>query len=172
MGISEEGIDKSQWLPKVYNRVSGLMERIPPVNPFRARQGAVVWQGEAIKALVWMPDILNAIRNNDGDPIYLTDDELHTCKRVERTALSAMAALGLSNIRTFMAGDMNPDKLPQNDPFKELLQGMPRPYSHALLWVICDDRNGGNLPLALKIITSIRTAVEHAKNILERLEKS
>jgi len=167
----EDGIDKTQWLPKVFNRVSGIMERVPPVNPFRARQGMVVWKGEEIKALVWMPDILNAIRNGNGDPIHLTDDEVHTCKRVERAALSAMAALKLSNIRTFMSGDMNTDKLPKNDPFKELLCGMPRKYSHALMWIICDERNGGNTELALKIITTIRTAIEHAKNILEHLEK-
>lgn len=160
-----DGIDKSQWLPQYFNPFSKRMERVPPVNAFRQQHGIVQWEGQAIKALTWLPDILNHNKNLD-------DDELHICKRVERAALSAMAALGLSNLRVFIAGDMNTGSLPEHDPFKEILQGMQPKYSTALLWVICDERNGGNVQLAIKILSTIRTAIGHAKNILEKLDNS
>lgn len=170
--LNADGHDESQYLGKILDPRSGKMIPIPPINAFRAAKGDIIRNtDDKLESITWMPRRLNITLDDRGHKL-IDDDQLHTCKSVERAALSAMAALGLSSIRVFMAGDMNLAGLSQIDPFKAILTLMKPCYSTALLWVICDERNGGNTQLAIKMLGSIHTGISFAKEILDSLQDS
>lgn len=171
--LNSEGHDESQYIQAVLNPISGKMEKPPIVNAFRAAKGDIfINPDDKNECPSWMPRILN-LKLNESGKAYLDDDALHTCKRVERAALSAMAALGVSSLRCFLSGDgRDISSLAEYDPFKALLTGLLPKYSTALLWVVCDERNRGNIPLALKIIGTITQAIALAKNILDDSRES
>lgn len=170
--LNAEGHDESQYIKAVLNPVNGKMEKPPLVNAFRNAKGDIfINADDKSECPTWMPRILNLKLNEHGKKI-MDDDALHTCRRVERATLSALAVLGLSDIRSFISGNcQNISELPAYDPFKALLVGLLPVYSTALLWVICDERNRGNVPLAMKIIGTITQAVELSKNILDECQK-
>lgn len=169
--LNADGHDESQYLPrKWFNPKTGKDEPFPIVNATREAKGDIQRNADdKLECATWMPIILNRKITQDGKP-WLDDDMLHTCKRAERAILSGLSALGIPTIRNFMSGDMSTVKLTPKDPFLMLLTGMLPVYSTALLWVICDERNRGNIPLALKIFPTIAQAIEHAKKILDDLQ--
>lgn len=171
--LNAEGHDESQYIKAVLNPTTGRMEKPPLVNAYRHAKGDIfINADDKSECPTWMPRILNLRLNEQGKP-FLDDDALHTCKRVERAALSALAVLGLSDIRSFISGNSQDiGELPAYDPFKALLVGLLPVYSTALLWVICDDRNRGNVPLAMKMIDTIAQAIDLAKNILDESRQS
>lgn len=167
--LNPDGHDENDWFEPVINPKTGKKEMPPIVNAFRAAKGDIQTNSDAkVEAAHWMPRILNLKLNKRGEK-YLDDDQLHICRRVERVALSAMAALGVSNLRCFMAMGSDVAELPKRDPFATLLTDMLPEYSNAMLWVISDERNLGNVELAIKIHGTIVQSLELAKKILDEI---
>lgn len=156
------GHDESQYLPR----------GVPPVNPWRAQHGHVKWEGEAIKALTWMPDILHATLNEEGNEL-LTRDYVHTCESIFRIVTSTRHALGLSDLRSFIGGSISAiESTPKTDPFIALLTGLMPYQSNLCLWVVCDEYNNGNVELAKKLITSICNSLDRAQKIIDECKMS
>lgn len=164
--LNAEGHDENQYLPKFLNKATGKMEDMPPVNAFRERQGGVKYEGKAIKAVRWMPDILFDRENKREKPYN------DTCVSFYGYYVQAGQALGISDIRNILFDRVEEGtQLPPADTFSAIMHGLCKAESHMLLWVICDDRNRGNIPLAKHLIGTIRHAIENTQKIINDLTK-
>jgi len=170
--LNAEGHDESQYLPtKWYNPKTEKEEPYQVVNAFRAAKGDVIINetGYYESLTAFFPNQLSKILDEKGQNL-LSRDDVHTCKRIERAVLSAWAVLKFGHLKNFTIGDdIDTSKLPKHDPFVALLTGLLPYQSNICLWVIFDDRNRGNIPLATKLISSIRNSIDLAKNILDNL---
>lgn len=165
--LNADGIDESQWLPKVFNKHTGLLERIPPVNPFRQQHGIVKWEGESIKAISWMPDLLFAKLDADGNQL-LNGDHLMTCKAFYSAVVSTRKALGISDLRGYLSdpGQGNPAT---GDVFFTVMTKLLPYQANMCLWVVCDEYNRGNVALAEKLITSIQNSLDLARKVIDNI---
>lgn len=155
--LNADGSDPQYYLPR----------GVPPVNPWRMQHGQVRWEGEAIKALTWMPDMLNNTLDVNGNPC-LTPDYIHTCESIFRIVTSARVALGLSDLRSFIsANKTDAQSSRKTDPFFALLTGLLPYQSNLCLWVVCDEYNHGNIELAKRLIWSIRNSLDNAQKIID-----
>lgn len=161
--LNADGHDESQYLPR----------DVPIVNAFREKRGGVRYEGTAVKAIQWMPDILFD-RDNEKEKPY--ND---TCVSFFGYYVMAGQALGISDIRNILFDRIEEGtQLPPVDTFSAIMLGLAKPESNMLLWVVNDDRNRGNVALGRHLIGTIRHAVENMQNILDtlaqkrRLEKS
>jgi hypothetical protein len=162
--LNADGHDESQYLPKVLDKITGKIVSLPPVNAFRERQGGVRYEGTSIKAMQWLPDILFD-RENERERPY--ND---TCVSFYGYYVQTGQALGVSDVRNILFDRLEEGtQLPPVDTFAAIMRGLVKPESHMLLWVVCDDRNRGNLRLANHLIGTIRHAVEHAQEIIDAL---
>jgi len=165
--LNAEGHDESQYLPKVFNKATGKMENMPVVNAYRERQGGVRYEGEAIKALQWMPDIIFDRENEKERPYN------DTCVSFYTYHVQANQSLGISDIKNILfdkAQDVS--SLPPIDTYSAILRGLVKPESNMLLWVVCNERNKGNVALARHLIGTIRHAIENAQIIIDNLAKN
>ena len=129
--LNAEGHDGSQYLPR----------GTPPVNAFRAQHGNVRWEGEAIKALTWLPDILFERK-------IIEECHLHTANSFLRVLIHAKRTLGITDLRGALF-DKFPDSMPtENDLFLEICRELPRPEANAIIWLVWDDYNRRNIALA------------------------
>lgn len=155
--LEADGSNRNYYLPK----------GMPLVNPFRMQHGKVRWEGEAIKALTWLPDILHETLDDKGREL-LSRDYVHICETVQRIVISAKQCLGLSDLRGYIgAQGLSTLPLPQSDPFVALLSKLMPYQSNLVLWVVCDDYNRGNVALAEKLITSICNSLDLAKKVID-----
>lgn len=155
--LEADGSNRKYYLPK----------GMPLVNPFRMQHGKVKWEGEAIKALTWMPDILHETLDEAGKEL-LNRDYVHICETVFRVVMSTRNFLGISDLRSFIGGDgMALATLPAQDPFAALLTRLMPYQSNLVLWVVCDEYNRGNVPLAKKLIASICNCLDLAKKVID-----
>lgn len=162
--LNSEGHDESQYIKPLLNPKTGKMEMPPIVNPFRERQGSVRYEGTAIKAIQWLPDILFD-RDNEMEKPY--ND---ICVSFYGYYIQAGQTLGISDIRNILFDPIDDiSELPPTDTFRAIMTGLRLPESNMLLWVICDDRNHGNVHLARHLIGTIRHAIENTKNIIDEL---
>lgn len=156
--LNQDGHDESQYLPR----------GTPPVNPFRAQHGKLEWVERTLHAKTWLPDILNTTLNDKGDPLLNTDN-LTTCMRFYSSLVSTRKALGISDIRGYIADPQKGSNKPETDIFYAVMTGLLKYQSNLCLWIVCDEYNRGNLKLAEKMIGSICNSLDLAQNIIDNL---
>lgn len=165
--LNSEGHDESQYLPKKwFNPKTEKEESYPVVNPFRAQHGKVRLEGEEIKALTWLPDILHDTYGEDGKEL-LSRDYLQICETIFRIVMSARNALGISDLRSFLGAEQLNQHLSARDPFFALLSKLLPYQSNMVLWIVCDEYNRGNIDLARKLIETIRNSLDLAKKVID-----
>lgn len=157
--LNSEGHDESQYLPK----------GMPPVNPFRAQHRGIKWEGQAVKALTWLPDILNAMLNDSGNEL-LTRDHIATCTRFYSAVVSTRKTLGISDIRGYIAEPTGKNDSRETDIFFSVVNGLLKYQSNLCLWVVCDEYNRGNIKLASHLIGSIQQSLDNAQKIIDSLK--
>lgn len=155
--LNAEGHDETQYLPR----------GTPPVNPFRERQGGVKWEGTGVKALTWMPDIMNDTLDEEGREL-LTRDQLHTCESFFRAVVATGNELKIDRLKIYM-GDSVEDEKKAKDIFYAIMTRLLPYQSNLMLWVVCDDRNRGNIALAKHLKSSIQNAVDCAQKVISAL---
>ncbi len=116
--LNAEGHDESQYLPC----------DVPIVNAFRERKGGVKYEGTAIKAMQWMPDILFD-RENEKEKAY--ND---TCVSVYGYYVMAAQTLGISDVRNILF-DWIEDavQLPPVDTFRAIMTGLVKSISKPIM---------------------------------------
>ena len=154
--LNADGHDKSQYLPR----------GTPPVNPFRAQHKGIEWDGESIKVKTWMPDILLKTLDEFGKEM-LTRDQVHTCESMFRAITATRNSLGINDLRAFI-GESKGDGEPK-DIFFAVIHGLLPYQANLCLWVVCDEYNRGNLPLAKKLITNIQQSIDLAQILIDNL---
>lgn len=169
--LNADGHDESQYLPKKWiNPKSGKEEDYPVVNECRAKKGDIVQletDGGLNKALTWLPDKLNHMRDDNGKEL-LNRDYLHICESIYKIVMSARHSLGISDLRSFIGGEaiIQVGILP-SDPFFAILSKLMPYQSNMVLWVVCDEYNRGNIALARKCISSILGSLDMAKKVID-----
>lgn len=155
-------LDKTQFLPdKELNVKTGEMVPVPRVNAFRAKQGNVRYEGQAIKALTWMPDIML-------DREWINGDHMHTCGIFYRAVVATRKALGIGDLRAYLAESRPDGAGAACDVFFAVLSQLPKAQSNMCLWVVCDEYNRGNFMLAYNLRGTIQAALENAQIIIDR----
>lgn len=152
--LNAEGHDESQYLPR----------DCPPVNAFRERQGGVIYEGTAIKALSWLPDIL-------FDKQRITKPHLDTSNSFFRILVNAKRTLGICDLRGTLFEKFPNGISSDTDAFLEIIRGISRPESNILIWLVWDDYNRKNVPLALHVMGTIHHALENAQNVIDMIAK-
>jgi hypothetical protein len=158
--LNSEGHDESQYLPK----------GIPPVNAFRAQHNGIKWEGQAIRSLTWLPDILNATLDENGKEL-LNRDHIATCTRFYSAVVSTRKTLGISDIRGYIADSKGEKNDNPSDIFFSVVNGLLPYQSNLCLWVVCDEYNRGNFKLAQKMIQSIQQSLDNAQKIIDEISK-
>lgn len=163
--LNADGHDESQWLPRKWtNPKTGKEEDYPVINAHRVSKGDIRYDGVAIKARQWLPDILFD-RSDERQKPY--ND---TCVSFFGYYVSAMQALGISDIRNILFDVVEQaERLPPVDTYSAILRGIPKPESNALLWVVLDERNRGNIALAHKMLGTIRHAIDNTAKVIDKL---
>jgi hypothetical protein len=150
--LNSEGHDESQYLPL----------GTPPVNAFRAQHGTVKWEGTSCKAISWMPDKLYDLK-------IIDKHHLDTASSFLTAKIHTQKVLGIADIRGILHDKPDALSAPRGDVFFALLKQLCKPELNMLLWVTCDDRNHGNIPLACQLIGTIKHALENAQKIIDNL---
>lgn len=158
--LNHDGHDASQYLPR----------GVPPVNAYRAQHGSVRWEGEAIKALTWLPDILEHRGRINGD-------HLNVCLTIKRATTSTMNALAIENVRAYLTDVVAVQNKCQcidkakcqcgTDIFYNLLTRLNRKKSYICFWLVTDEMNQGNIGVAIREIGFIKEALEDAHKIID-----
>lgn len=152
--LNAEGHDESQYLPK----------NVPIVNAFRERRGGVRYEGTAIKAVEWLPDILFD-REDEREKPY--ND---TCVSVYGYHINTLHSLGMRATNNILFDPVFAvTQLPAVDTYAAIIHGLAKPESIVLLWTVCTERNHGNIGLARSFIGTIRHAIENAQSIIDAL---
>lgn len=162
--LNADGHDESQYLPKVFDPVTGKMIPTPPVNAFRAQHGNVVYEGDLIRQLEWLPDILYA---------HAVIDKCHldTALSFYTAYIETMKALKIGDIKGILNDKTDELSTPKGDIFFAVMHGLCKPEANMMLWLVCDDRNRKNTLLARHLIGTIKHALENSQIIIDNLKK-
>ena len=153
--LNSEGHDESQYLPK----------GTPPVNAFRAQHGNVKWEGESIKAMSWMPDIL-------FDKEIISKKHLDTSNNFFRIVVQAKRTLGICDLRGGLFDKHETGAAFEADLFLEIWRSIPKSEFNMLLWFVWDDYNRGNVALAIHLRGTIQHGLENAQKIIDNFSKA
>ena len=159
--MNAQGHDESQYLPR----------GVPPVNPFRAKHGKIEWVNQTLHAKTWMPDILTTTLNENGKPLFETE-HLETCIRLFKALVATNQALKISDLHMQLASE-EIQGMPRNpkDIYFAIMRELLPHQSNLCWWVICDDRNHGNVELATHLISSIQNSLVLAEKVIDSLRE-
>jgi hypothetical protein len=164
MGLNAEGIDESQFLPKEFNKKTGKYESIPPVNAFRAKHGNIKWAGESIKDASWLPEILfNADTEEKG--------YIDTSNSFFRILVHAKRTLGICDLRGSLFENHPYGITTETDMFLEIIRNVVKPEVTVSIWLVWNEYNRGNLPLAQKLIGTIKHGLENIQSCIDNCNK-
>ena len=154
MHLNAEGHDESQYLP----------EGVEVVNPFRKQHTSISVEGELHKAIEWLPDIL-------FEKHCITKRQLDTAFTFLRILVNAKKALGTCDLRGVMF-----DKYPYGissdvDPFLEIKRKIGKYDFNALIWLVWNDYNRGNISLALQKLSHLKRILDHTQYSLDEINR-
>jgi hypothetical protein len=152
--LNAEGHDESQYLPK------GL----PAVNAYRAQHGKVIWEGDSIKSLEWLPDAF--FGGNEKEEGYL-----RTCNAFFCYLVQFKRTCGTCDIRGRLFDELATGISFELDMFKQIRDRLPKNELATLVWFVWNDYNRGNMNLASYLLGTIKHALEHTKNIIDDCKK-
>lgn len=152
--LNHEGHDESQYLKK----------GTPPVNPFRMQHGKVKWEGEAIKALTWLPDVLQDIG-------YLEKEHHDTCRSFERILIQAKRTLSICELKGALF-DKAPEEI-RNDVDMYLLikNTLICSEMQIMIWLVEEENSISNIEAAASLNGKIKHAIENTQKTIDNVSK-
>lgn len=153
--LNADGHDESQYNPR----------GVPPVNPFRMQHGSIKWEGEAIKALTWLPDILRDIG-------YIEKGHHDTCKSFERILIQAKRTLNICQLKGALFE--KPPEMINNDTDMYLLlkNKLILREMEIMIWLVEEENSKENLKAVNFLIGKIIHAIENSQRIIDNAKKS
>jgi hypothetical protein len=152
--LNSEGHDESQYLP----------DGVEVVSYYRKQHGQVIHEGLLHKTLEWLPDILFEEKK-------ISKEQLDTAVSFFRILINAKRALGTCDLRGTLF-----DKYPYGisndiDPFLHIKRSIGKWDFNALIWIVWDEYNRGNVNLARQKVDHVTRILNHAKIAIDDLTK-
>ena len=152
--LNAEGHDESQYLPKDE----------PIMNIFRIQHSAVKKEGESIKILSWLPDIL-------FEKNVIDKRELNTAENIYKCWVATNQALGVSH-RGMRIASIEIEGIPREpkDIYFALLSNLLPYQSKLCVWLVKEEPRESIVKHAVAIKSNIINALLQAKNIIDNYQ--
>lgn len=160
--LNAEGHDESQYLPKEYNAKTGKMERVPPINAFRAAKGDITRnEDDKLESVHWLPRIMHRQRQ-------ITKEHYDTARSFERHLIHARRTLGICDIKGKLFDIMPANGIDEStDLFLTILRSVARPEVVRLVWFVDMNFPCSSAALPDDMLGVIQHGLENVQKIID-----
>jgi hypothetical protein len=143
-----------------------LPSEVPIVNAYRAAKGDIKRIGEEIRARHWMPDLL-------FDAGHFSKENVDTCFSFFAILTGARRTLGICDLLNAITNKAALEYANADvDAFLEIKRGLTLPEMNMLIWVVDNNLNHENIPLAYHLLGTIKHGAEKAQKIIVDLAEN